>query len=432
VLTGELHTIATALTTLAGRPVWSRGDGELVADCEALQVLEQRLAGVKLLLLGELDERGLARNLGATSTIGWLRWRLRVSGGAAGAMLRLAKALRRYPATADRLMAGEVSVEQARVITDALTALPHDLPEVYDNTPSADAGPPGRITDQVEALLLDHATALDPTGLRVAGKHALAVIAPHVADDLERRALDTAEHRTRAARHLDLHDDAYGGTILRGYLDREATTILRTALDPLTSPRGVGDERTASQRRADALIEICGKVMADGLLPTQGSQPTQLVITTNYDTLAQTLGVGVTDRGQRLSATAVRRLACDAKILPAVMDSNGQVLDLGRSRRLFSGAIRQALNLRDGGCTFPGCDRPSSWVEGHHIRHWLDGGTTSLGNAALVCTVHHHLVHDGGWQIRMGTDGHPEFIPPPWIDPDRKPLRNNRHHTRAP
>jgi hypothetical protein len=463
VLTGELHTIDVALTTLADRPAWSRGDGELVADCEALQVLEHRLAGVKLLLLGELYDRDLARDLGATSTIGWLRWRLRVSSSAAGAMVRLARALRRYPATARRLAAGEVSVEQARVITDALAAIPDDLPEASDGTLPADAVsagveprailtstvttsgdatveaaqpsaapadqlPAARIIDRVEALLLDHAASLDPRGLRVAGDHALAAIAPQVADDLEQRTLTAAEHRARAARHLDLHDDAYGGAILRGYLDQEAATVLRTVLDPLTLPRGAGDERTAGQRRADALVEICGKVMSEGLLPAQGSQPTQLVVTTNYDTLTRALGVGITDRGERLSPTTVRRLACNAKILPAVMDSNGQVLDLGRSRRLFTGAIRQALNLRDGGCTFPGCDRPNAWVEGHHIQHWLDGGATDQANAALVCTVHHHLVHDGGWQIRMGADGHPEFIPPPWIDPDRTPLRNNRHH----
>lgn len=424
VLTGELATIANALTSISAKPAWSHADAELTTTVETLYVLEQRLAGVKLALLGEFDDRGLARDLGTTSTAAWAHWRLRCSPTTASAMVRLSRALRDRPTTAAALAAGQLTVDQARAITDSLAALPPDLDA---------ARPAVTIIDQVEDLLLEHAHALDPTRLRVAGRHALATIAPDLADAMERAALEASERRAHRHRYLDLHDDDHGGTIIRGYLNTEGASLLRTALDPLTRPLGVGDERTAGQRRADALAEICDKVMRDGALPTQGGQPTQLVVTANYDVLARALGVGQADTGERLSPTTVRRLACDALVIPAVMGGEGQVLDLGRGRRLFTGAIRRALNLRDGGCAFPGCTRAATWCDAHHRISWLDGGPTSLENGVLVCRYHHTLLHEpGGWSIHVAHDGLPVFIPPPWIDPERRPLRNTRHALSRP
>ncbi|MFL6131015.1 MAG: HNH endonuclease signature motif containing protein [Mycobacteriales bacterium] len=105
----------------------------------------------------------------------------------------------------------------------------------------------------------------------------------------------------------------------------------------------------------------------------------------------------------------------------------GQPLDLGRSRRLFTGPLRRALVLRDRGCAFPGCDRPPGWCEAHHIRHWAAGGKTSLGNGVLLCGTHHRLIERGDWQVRLAADGYPDFHPPPWIDPDGRPRRNHLH-----
>jgi hypothetical protein len=120
-------------------------------------------------------------------------------------------------------------------------------------------------------------------------------------------------------------------------------------------------------------------------------------------------------------------LACDAQVIPAVLGGQSQPLDVGRARRLIDGPLRRALVLRDRGCTFPGCDRPPSWCIGHHVVPWSDGGPTSLGNAALFCTPHHRVIHRGEWTVRIAADGHPEFIPPHYIDPDRKPIRNTIH-----
>jgi hypothetical protein len=120
-------------------------------------------------------------------------------------------------------------------------------------------------------------------------------------------------------------------------------------------------------------------------------------------------------------------MACDAQILPAVLGADGQVLDLGRARRLITGPLRRALILRDGGCSFPGCDRPARWCDGHHIKAWADGGTTDLTNACLVCAYHHRLLHHSDWQVRLAPDGRPEFIPPSTVDPQRRPRRNLYH-----
>ncbi|HZN20175.1 MAG TPA: DUF222 domain-containing protein, partial [Micromonosporaceae bacterium] len=151
----------------------------------------------------------------------------------------------------------------------------------------------------------------------------------------------------------------------------------------------------------------------------------QVVVTVDYDLLTRQLGPGLLDTGQNLSPQTVRRLACDARVLPAVLDGAGQPLDLGRQRRLVTGALRRALVLRDGGCAFPGCDRPARWCQGHHVQSWADGGPTRLSNIALICTFHHRLLHHGGWSVHIAPDGRPEFTPPTWVDPAQRPRRNH-------
>ena len=151
------------------------------------------------------------------------------------------------------------------------------------------------------------------------------------------------------------------------------------------------------------------------------------MVTTQFDVLTGQLAAGTLDTGQTLSADTVRRLACDAAILPAVLDGAGQVLNVARQRRSFPAAIRRALVLRDRGCAFPGCDRPPRWTEGHHIVHWTTGGETSLQNGVLLCRRHHRGIHHDGWQVRIAGDGHPEFTPPAWIDPQQHPRRNTYH-----
>jgi hypothetical protein len=212
-------------------------------------------------------------------------------------------------------------------------------------------------------------------------------------------------------------------------LTGEQAAVVQAALDPLCGPQAA-DDRSAGQRRADALEEVCRLALHTTELPDNGGDRPQVVVTTEFDVLAGRLGVGRLDTGERLSPSAVRVLCCDAMLLPAVLGTAGQPLDLGRERRLFTGALRRALVLRDGGCAFPGCDRPPRWCQGHHVVPWQDGGATCLDNAVLICGFHHRLIHEpGGWSVFIAPDGRPTFVPPRWFDPQQHP-RRNRYHRR--
>ena len=131
-----------------------------------------------------------------------------------------------------------------------------------------------------------------------------------------------------------------------------------------------------------------------------------------------------------ISATTARILAAEANIIPAVLGGAGEVLDLGRARRLFSPAQRQALAEQYGGCAFPGCGHPPSYTEAHHLQWWSRGGPTDLSNGIPLCSFHHHRIHDDGWEIQV-RDWVPYFIPPPWCDPDQVPRRGGNVATQV-
>lgn len=116
-------------------------------------------------------------------------------------------------------------------------------------------------------------------------------------------------------------------------------------------------------------------------------------------------------------------LACDAAVIPIVLGGKGQPLDVGRATRTVPDGLRRAVIARDGGCAFPSCDRPPSWCEVHHIKEWELGGETALSNLVTMCKVHHRLLHHTPWEVRLGEEGLPEFIPPYWIDRNRTPRR---------
>ncbi|MFC7242858.1 DUF222 domain-containing protein [Catellatospora aurea] len=422
--------------------VWSLTDSELITSLDSARALRERLAAVELSLVRELDARAVPAAHGASSTAVWLREHWRIGIRTAKQTLELARALERLPTTADALAAGTVNTEQAAVIAQALAALPC---EVGLETAA-----------KAETALIGFAAQFEPSVLRRFGERILTHVAPDTAEEHEREALAAQEERAYATRTLTLVADRSGRVRLTGWLDTEAAAVVTAALDPLARPgvlshtralslsgdsdpvegssasghsaaESARDMRTAGQRRADALTEICRRVLASGELPDNGGDRPQLVITVDYDGLAQRTGSGLLDNGATLTPETVRRIACDAQVIPAVLGGDGQLLDLGRTRRLVTGALRRALVLRDRGCAFPGCDRPPRWCQGHHIRHWADGGPTDLDNAVLLCGHHHRVVHHDDWQVRVGHDRRPEFIPPSYVDAARLPRRNTFH-----
>ncbi|MEV6971530.1 DUF222 domain-containing protein, partial [Hamadaea sp. NPDC051192] len=311
----------------------------------------------------------------------------------------------------------------------------------------------------------------------------LETVAPEIAEDKLRKDLERAERSAYDRRDFTLVPHGEGEYRVRGILDAEAAAIVRTALDPLSGPRkpaptaaatptecgdatcgrhagdgadavgtvrecihagrgadavdddcaaarvlpGEPDLRSAGARRADALVEVCQRIMNAGELPHNGGEKPHLTITLPWDALQAKVGAGLLDTGDLLTPETVRRLACDAMIIPAVLGGDGQVLDVGRARRLIDGPLRRALVLRDKGCAFPGCDRPPQWCHGHHIQSWADGGDTCLANSVLLCGFHHREIHHGHWDVQMRPDGFPEFLPPAFVDPLRRAVRNTFH-----
>jgi hypothetical protein len=394
----------------AGTPAWSLSNPDLVDALHAAHDAQQMLAATTLHLIREIEGRNLPIAQEAASTAVWLRERLHISIHTARRTVDLAKTLDQRPTLDAALSTAAVNVEQAHIVAKTV----HDLADEA----AAD------MVDLAEKALIAEFADWEPAILRKAAHRILAHVAPEVADEADRRAAERDEKRAQRTRAFTLTNNGDGRFRVTGWLDAEAAAIVNAALDPLCKP---DLERTPAQRRADALVEVCRLALRTEQLPDNGGDRPQVVITVPYDVVRKELGHGQLDTGERLTAEQVRRLACDAHILPIVLGGQGQILDVGQQRRLFTGPLRRALVVRDGGCAFPGCDRPPQWCDGHHIRHWTDGGDTALHNGVLLCGYHHRLIHRGEWEVRMADDGRPEFIPPAYVDSERKPRRNIYH-----
>ncbi len=431
-----LAQLAAGAAEISERALFALTDEQLCAGLARITAIVATLDGVRAGIIREAAGRAVPAAAGFTSANVWLRETQKLSPATAKALTELGGTLDTRPALANAVASGQVSTDQARVVGKAVAALTDD---------AVDAS----AVDAAEAALLDHARVLGPAALSVAGERILTHVAPDIAEDVLRRRLERAERQARIDRGLTLAVERdLQRTRISGYLTAEGAAIVGAALEPMSKPRaavgGAHDERTAAQRRADALVEICraepGPGEAAPLAPTpSGLAPTtrasastgmsrpRLTVTVNYDVLAQKLSYGLLDAGQMLTPRSIRRLACDATLIPAVLDTAGQVLDLGRAARTWTGPARHAIIVRDGGCVFPGCDRPAAWCDVHHCTYYREGGRTDRDNGALVCGYHHDLIHHAGWQVRVASDGLPEVIPPAYVDPDRRPLRNHYH-----
>jgi hypothetical protein len=166
----------------------------------------------------------------------------------------------------------------------------------------------------------------------------------------------------------------------------------------------------------DALLELVQRAESADVLPDSHGTTPRLTLTMDLEHLRQLTGSATTLTGESLSAAAVRRLACDTEVIPIVLGSNSEVLDVGRTQRLVTAAIWKALVTRDKHCRFPGCTRAPIACDAHHIRHWINGGPTSLANLVLLCRAHHTAVHNGPWLIGVRPGGEISFELPRGVD----------------
>ena len=422
-----LAALDETLDELGQADVWGLGNQELLGAAQELHRLGCRVQAQLSRLVAEVDTRGAAVELGAPSTGSWLIWALQLHPGAARRAVRDARALHTDPAgplvavseearepgglacAREAFAAGEISPEQVSEVVTALDALPVEV-----DRETRGLG---------EEFLVGQARTHGPHQLARMGKHLLHTLDP---DRGDRLAL--LETRDRDQRALEIIRRTRGGFRLRGELDDELGATLLAALDPLAAPRpatdGVRDTRSPATRYADALADLLTIAQSSGRLPASGGARPTLVVTVELAALRRDLAAlgGDMRWAGPVSAETARRLACDAGIIPVVLGADGEPLDVGRLSYAATAAIRRALEARDGGCAFPGCDRPPAWCAAHHIVHWADGGVTAVHNMVLLCDHHHLVIHHHGWTVRIADNGLPEFTPPPWIDPDQVPI----------
>lgn len=344
-----------------------------------------------------------AMRQGATSAIHWLRHECNLSTQAAVNAVDVGQQAPVLPASAGAMREGRIGYGHLALLASTAAA-------VRGFTGSSEFD---------ETALLAQATQHSVSRFRFDCAHAR-----HQADP---RAYLHEQIELVALRSLDLLPRRDGAVILKGFLDAEGGATLRTALEPLARRLGADDERLRERRLADALLELAAHRLDGGALPRRGGRRPHLQVTASLATLQGVDGAPAGDlefAAAPLATATVQRLACDAGVTRVLLGPDSVVVDVGRARRLPSGATRRALAARDRGCVWPGCERAASWTSAHHLEHWAQGGRTDLANLALVCYRHHWLVHEGGWQLVRNDDGvhaippepgHPretDFVPP--------------------
>jgi len=404
--------------------MWQLGDEELLAALVDGEATLRRAYGYQLELVGELLARNLTAVQGYRSPAHLLRDLVRLSRAEAERRVTHAEAVTAVhpvtgpalppplPVAAEAVSAGAIGAEHVEIIRRTMKDLPPQL------------DPQDR--DVVERTLVEAACELDPVAVGRLGRTLLARL-----DQDGRPPADTPPRPVGNELRWATRGD--GEMVFKGRLDAEGAALLTTVLSPLAKPRpaanGVPDPRTQAERQGDALVDALRLAAGSGDLPSEGGERPNVVVTMPLETLREQLTPALLGDTALIPPWMARRLACDCGVIPAVLGSSGEPLDLGRKTRTVSTALRRALVLRDHGCAFPSCTIPARWTDGHHIQHWADGGFTSLENMVLLCGVHHDLIHHSAWTIHMGGDGLPEFIPPRFVDPQQRPRRNPVHPT---
>ena len=240
-------------------------------------------------------------------------------------------------------------------------------------------------------------------------------------DQVARDELAEERHLVRDMRALNLRREQ-GMMRINGWVDIESGEQLAARLDP--GPPLPGDTSNLAARRADLLLEM---------VESNTDRPGLIVHVSAETLLEDKPGISETEHGTFLTADEIRRISCDANLTRVVFGPDSQPLDVGRTKRLVTPALRIAVMARDLHCVFPGCDRPASWCDIHHLIPWSEGGPTSLDNLVLLCRHHHTLIHEGGWRIE-GTPGHLDFYRPNGsqlgVDPIPRPVPTPYHDPR--
>ena len=394
-----------------------------------LQVWQERLAA-------RIEKSEAAWNERKTSTTTWLAESMNLTARAAKRLIRAGEGLRRFPVVGAAAESGVVLPAQA----EAITAVLGDLPREFDE-------------DEVrrgQELMIEFAQSHNSAELRRLTAYLVETLSPETADEIEAKRLERQERRAQIHRFLEFKNDGDGSVLIRGSLPVASAEPFIRIVDAYAAAEHHGLERldpdadyvTPAMRRADGLLAMVHAHSQQALAPSSGGDRPRIVVTLSYDKLVKQcsdagLGAQLTRTGEPLPASVVRQLLCDADLLPAVLGSKSEPLDVGRAQRLVTPPIRAALELRDGGCVFPGCEKPPEACHAHHIVPWWAGGRTSLENLVLACPHHHGIIEPARpehpdpdrWQVRL-RNGTAEVIPPKRVDPNQRPRTHARFTTR--
>jgi hypothetical protein len=337
---------------------------ELVATYHQIDLLQLKAAA----LAAEFDKTDFWDEEGSNSPIDWIRFNCHLTHGAAANAVAVGERLLDLAKTVEAVQAGEVGYAHLIVMTR-----------------TADAVGPVFKEDKLLKLARENSP----------GKFYYKCIHYRHSVDAKRYAAEQAELVENRRLSMSTTDD--GCLLISGLFDPVGGAALRSALEPLARKSGEHDDRGRDQRLADALVELASK---------GGKQQVQLQVTSSIETLLGLVGAPGAEMEFSLpiSSTSVERFACDCSITRVLMQDS-VVIDVGRATRVISGPRRRALNARDRHCVWPGCERPASWCDGHHLVHWIHGGSSDLENQVLLCARHHWKVHEGDWQLVKSDDG---------------------------
>jgi hypothetical protein len=342
----------------------------------------------------------VAEQEGARDAAAWLAHHARLARSDARRSLRLAKGCAdRWTGLATARREGDINVAQAEVIHRALD----NLPSWVDHETRSLA----------EARLIEEAAQFGPRELQHLGRGVLKVVAPEADEDQELRQLEREEDRAARTTYFHTRRNGDGTTDIRARVSDQHAHRLLTYLESFTSPRSssgaTGDDRRPYDQRLGTAFGAFLESVDPKRMPLHGGDATTILITVPLETLRTGLGTALVG-DEPITAAEARRLACQATLIPAILGSDSEVLDLGRTQRLFQPAQRKAMAINQPTCRAAGCDIPATWCEAHHAGvPWGQGGGTDLADGVLLCSFHHHRAHDHHYDTRRRPDGRIEF-----------------------
>jgi hypothetical protein len=317
--------------------------------------------------LAEADAAGDHDLFNHPSTVAYLKDRMRMSGARAHRYVKTAQAATANPSTFSAWRHRMVSTDQAELLFRAALRLPDD----YASAETTLLEIIGDTVEETRQVLDYWRNDVDLPGVRL-----------DVEEQLNRRFFDTTRR----------HNGMITGKFSLPQLEGET---LLTAVDALMPPTAEADDRTASQRRADALGDL-GRAFLDGAeTPIVGGERPHLVVHIDMQSLQGGSGLSETGDGVVIDPFSLDRITCDPSVSRIVFGPGSEVLDVGRKTRVIPAGLRRGVIARDRHCVAPGCGRSAGWCDVHHLVSWAGGGETAIDNLCLLCRYHHTQVHLG-------------------------------------